>query len=50
MFRDDLCFARYVAIWTAFSLVAAFAQWFLHGRRCSPAMASRSAWLGGILL
>jgi predicted metal-binding membrane protein len=43
--------AGYVAIWTAFSLVAALAQWLLHREALlSPAMASRSAWLGGILL
>ena len=41
----------YVAIWTAFSLLAAFAQWLLHRQALlSPAMASRSAWLGGVLL
>jgi len=43
--------AGYVAIWTAFSLVAAIAQWFLHREALlSPAMATHSAWLGGILL
>ena len=43
--------AGYVAIWTAFSLLAAIAQWFLHrAALLSPAMASRSAWLGGLLL
>jgi len=43
--------AGYVAIWTAFSLVAAIAQWFLHREALlSPAMVSRSAWLGGALL
>jgi predicted metal-binding membrane protein len=43
--------AGYVAIWTAFSVVAALAQWLLHRQALlSPAMASRSAWLGGILL
>jgi predicted metal-binding membrane protein len=43
--------AGYVAIWTGFSLVAAIAQWLLHRQALlSPAMASRSAWLGGILL
>ena len=41
----------YVAIWSAFSALAAFAQWILHRQALlSPAMASRSAWLGGILL
>jgi predicted metal-binding membrane protein len=43
--------AGYVVIWTAFSLVAAIAQWFLHRQALlSPAMVTRSAWLGGILL
>jgi len=43
--------AGYVAVWTAFSLVAAIAQWLLHRQALlSPAMASRSAWLGGALL
>jgi predicted metal-binding membrane protein len=43
--------AGYVAIWAAFSVVAAFAQWILHREALlSPAMASSSAWLGGILL
>jgi predicted metal-binding membrane protein len=43
--------AGYVAIWTGFSVLAAFAQWLLHRQALlSPAMASRSAWLGGILL
>lgn len=43
--------AGYVAIWTAFSLIAAMAQWFLHRQALlSPAMASTSAWLGGLLL
>lgn len=43
--------AGYVAIWTAFSVLAAIAQWFLHREALlSPAMASSSAWLGGILL
>ena len=41
----------YVAIWTAFSLLAAVAQWFLHREALlSPGMVSRSAWLGGVLL
>jgi predicted metal-binding membrane protein len=43
--------AGYVAIWSAFSVLAAFAQWILHRQALlSPAMASRSAWLGGVLL
>ena len=43
--------AGYVAIWVAFSVLAAFAQWILHREALlSPAMASSSAWLGGILL
>jgi len=43
--------AGYVAIWTGFSLLAAIAQWFLHRQALlSPAMASTSAWLGGLLL
>ena len=43
--------AGYVAIWVAFSALAAFAQWVLHREALlSPAMASSSAWLGGILL
>jgi predicted metal-binding membrane protein len=43
--------AGYVVIWTAFSALAAVAQWILHRQALlSPAMASRSAWLGGILL
>ena len=43
--------AGYVAVWTSFSLVAAVAQWILHREAMlSPAMASTSAWLGGILL
>ena len=43
--------AGYVTIWTAFSLVAAGAQWFLHREALlSPAMVTSSAWLGGILL
>jgi len=43
--------AGYVAIWTAFSVVAAIAQWLLHRQALlSPAMASTSAWLGGFLL
>lgn len=43
--------AGYVAIWVAFSVLAAIAQWILHREALlSPAMASSSAWLGGILL
>lgn len=43
--------AGYVAVWTAFSGLAAVAQWILHRQALlSPAMASRSAWLGGLLL
>ena len=43
--------AGYVAIWSAFSALAAFAQWILHRQALlSPAMASSSAWFGGILL
>jgi len=43
--------AGYVAIWFAFSALAAVAQWILHRQALlSPAMASSSAWLGGILL
>jgi predicted metal-binding membrane protein len=43
--------AGYVAIWTAFSVVAAGAQWFLHREALlSSTMVSSSAWLGGILL
>lgn len=43
--------AGYVTIWVAFSVLAAFAQWILHREALlSPAMASSSAWLGGILL
>lgn len=43
--------AGYVAIWTAFSVVAALAQWVLHREALlSPMMASTSAWLGGLLL
>jgi len=41
----------YVAIWTAFSALAAVAQWILHRQALlSPVMASRSAILGGVLL
>jgi predicted metal-binding membrane protein len=43
--------AGYVAIWSAFSALAAVAQWILHRQALlSPAMASSSVWLGGILL
>jgi len=43
--------AGYVAVWSAFSAVAAGAQWILHRQALlSPGMASTSAWLGGILL
>ena len=43
--------AGYIVIWTAFSLVAAAAQWVLHRQALlSPGMVSRSAWLGGLLL
>lgn len=43
--------AGYVAIWVAFSVLAAIAQWILHREALlSPAMASSSAGLGGILL
>ena len=41
----------YIAAWTAFSLVAALAQVLLHHMALlSPAMASRSALLGGVIL
>jgi predicted metal-binding membrane protein len=43
--------AGYVAIWTAFSALAAVAQWLLHREALlSPMMVSTSAWLGGALL
>ena len=43
--------AGYVAVWSAFSLLAAIAQWILHKQALlSPDMVSRSAWLGGLLL
>jgi predicted metal-binding membrane protein len=43
--------AGYVAVWTAFSALAAVAQWILHRQALlSPGMASTSAWLGGMLL
>jgi predicted metal-binding membrane protein len=41
----------YLAIWCAFSGVAAMAQWWLHRHALlSPSMMSTSAWLGGTLL
>jgi predicted metal-binding membrane protein len=41
----------YVAIWCAFSVVAALSQWWLHRQALlSPSMVSTSAWLGGTLL
>ncbi|HVF70515.1 MAG TPA: DUF2182 domain-containing protein [Chthoniobacterales bacterium] len=43
--------AGYLAVWTGFSLVAAIAQWLLHRKALlSPAMASQSAILAGLLL
>jgi len=43
--------AGYVMIWSVFSALAAVAQWILHREALlSPAMASTSAWLGGLLL
>lgn len=43
--------AGYVAVWSAFSALAAVAQWVLHrAALLSPGMASTSAWLGGLLL
>ena len=43
--------AGYVLAWTAFSAAAALAQWALHrGALLSPAMASTSPTLGGLLL
>ncbi|MBA2743790.1 MAG: DUF2182 domain-containing protein [Chthoniobacterales bacterium] len=43
--------AGYVAIWCAFSIVAALGQWLLHRQALlSSAMASSSALLGGVLL
>jgi predicted metal-binding membrane protein len=43
--------AGYVAVWTAFSALAAVAQWILHRQALiSPAMSSTSATLGGVLL
>ena len=41
----------YVAVWTAYAAGAALAQWRLHeADLLSTAMASASAWLGGVLL
>ena len=41
----------YLIVWTAFSLVAAVAQWALHGAALlSPMMKSNSTILGGVLL
>lgn len=43
--------AGYLAVWTAFSAVAAVLQWFLHGEALlSPRMVSTSPILGGALL
>lgn len=43
--------AGYLLIWTGFSLVAALAQWILHGKALlSPMMVSNSPILGGTLL
>ena len=43
--------AGYVVIWSAFSALAAVAQWILHRQALlSPAMVSTSATLGGIVL
>jgi predicted metal-binding membrane protein len=43
--------AGYVAVWVAFSVLAALTQWILHREALlSSAMASSSAWLGGLLL
>jgi predicted metal-binding membrane protein len=43
--------AGYVATWSGFSALAALAQWILHREALlSPAMASSSALLGGVLL
>jgi predicted metal-binding membrane protein len=43
--------AGYLVVWTAFSVAAALAQWGLHqAALLSPAMASTSPVLGGILL
>ncbi len=41
----------YFVVWTAFSIVAALAQWVLHREALlSPAMAASSKWLGAALL
>ena len=41
----------YLAVWTAFSALAAVAQWALHSAALlSPMMVSTSPWLGGALL
>lgn len=41
----------YLAVWTAFSALAALAQWTLHAKALlSPTMVSTSPWLGGALL
>lgn len=41
----------YLVAWTAFSLMAALAQWILHGTALlSPMMQSASPWFGGSLL
>ena len=41
----------YLVVWTAFSLLAAIAQWALHGTALlSPMMVSTSSQLGGMLL
>ena len=41
----------YLAVWMAFSLAAALAQWAFHSLALlSPQMASTSPWLAGILL
>jgi predicted metal-binding membrane protein len=43
--------AGYVTVWSAFSLLAAGAQWWLHRKALlSPAMASQSAMFAGLLL
>ena len=43
--------AGYVAVWSAFSIAAALAQWFLHRHALlSPMMVSANATLGGLLL
>jgi predicted metal-binding membrane protein len=46
-----LFLSGYLIVWTAFSLIAALAQWVLHGTALlSPMMQSASSWLGGLLL